>query len=87
MDNIFWILLALNGVSFLLYGLDKRKAIHNQWRIPEKTLLGFSLLGPIGGLMGMRFFHHKTRKPLFQVGVPLFVVVQTVLLILLFKGV
>lgn len=86
MDNLLWILLALNAASFLLYGVDKQKAIHNQWRIPEKTLLLFSFFGPIGGWMGMRFFHHKTRKPLFQVGVPLFIIVQTVLLFFLIKG-
>ena len=31
--------LILNGIVFLVYGVDKYKAVHNKWRIPETTLL------------------------------------------------
>ena len=38
------------------------------WRIPEKTLLSFGILGGgLGGLIGMTLFHHKTRVPKFKV--------------------
>lgn len=51
---------------FILYGVDKAQAKINGRRIPEKTLHIFSIAGGfLGGLMGMRIFHHKTRKPIF----------------------
>ena len=35
--------LVINIVGFLSMGLDKYKAKHNHWRIPEKTLLLLSV--------------------------------------------
>ncbi|MGN0362512.1 MAG: DUF1294 domain-containing protein [Bilifractor sp.] len=65
-------LLAINIISFILYGVDKRKAIRHKWRIPEATLLLFAFLGgAAGALLGMFFFHHKTRKWKFRILVPL----------------
>lgn len=59
-------LLIVNLVLFLLMGIDKFKAQTHRWRIPEKTLLLFGLFGGgLGGLLGQRIFHHKTRKPVF----------------------
>lgn len=58
-----YIMIIMNGFAFILYGLDKRKAIRKQWRIPEKVLLGISLFsGVIGSITGMVIFHHKMRK-------------------------
>lgn len=62
--------LILNGIVFLVYGVDKYKAVHNKWRIPETTLLIAAVIGVIGAFAGMHVFHHKTRKPKFYVGVP-----------------
>lgn len=45
MKNILLILwLAMNAFTFCLYGIDKYKAKHGAWRIPEKTLLTFTWL-------------------------------------------
>ncbi|MBS4960445.1 MAG: DUF1294 domain-containing protein [Clostridiales bacterium] len=55
--------IAINLTLFLSMGIDKLKAIHRQWRIPEVTLFAFALMGgSIGGFIGMFVFHHKTRK-------------------------
>lgn len=55
-------LLVFSIVTFILYGVDKRKAIKREWRTKEKTLLGCSFLGgAIGGLSGMLVFRHKTK--------------------------
>ena len=60
------VLLAVNIVTFALYGIDKAKAKLDAWRISEKTLLIWSLIGGIGGMVGMNAFHHKTLKPKFK---------------------
>lgn len=66
MENIY-IVIILNLMNFILYGLDKFKASHKRWRISEKTLLTFSLVAGLGGLAGMEFFHHKTRERKFYI--------------------
>lgn len=71
----------LNAVSFLSYGLDKRKAVKDRWRIKESTLLILGLLGPWGAVCGMYTYHHKTRKPVFKLNF-LFLAVHIVLLAL-----
>ena len=78
MKNILLILwLAMNAFTFCLYGIDKYKAKHGAWRIPEKTLLTFTwLLGGVGALAGMRVFHHKTRHRVFTVSAPLAAVIS-----------
>ncbi len=63
MKYFFIFLLIMNLITFTAYGIDKRKAIKDRWRIPEKTLLLLGLMfGSVGRLAGMKFFHHKTHK-------------------------
>lgn len=38
-------LISINIISFGAYALDKWKAIHGQWRISEKTLMGLAVVG------------------------------------------
>ncbi len=58
--------LALNLAAFSAQGLDKLFARRGAWRISEKTLLGLGLpLAAPGMWLGMRVFHHKTKKPTF----------------------
>ena len=59
------IFLLVNLVTFFIYGADKRKAIKGKMRIPEKTLLLWSVFGPFGGCAGMMHFRHKTKKFVF----------------------
>ena len=59
---------AISLVTFILYALDKLKAKLDAWRIPEKILLSFSLLGgAVGGYLAMLLFRHKTRHWYFTV--------------------
>jgi len=56
-------LVFVNILSFIMYGLDKKKAIKKESRISEFQLLFISLLGgSIGSIIGMKVFHHKTLK-------------------------
>ena len=74
---VLFYLAGVNLAAFAAFGIDKWKAVRHRWRIPEATLLGLSLIGgALGGLAGMRLFHHKTRKARFFVGVPVMLVLQ-----------
>ena len=69
---ILWgVWLVVNLITFILYGVDKRRAKRGAWRIPEKTLLlGTWLLGGVGAFAAMRMFRHKTKHIAFQVSAP-----------------
>lgn len=74
-------LVIISLITFVLYGVDKYKAVHHRWRIPEATLIGFCAAGgAAGGLVGMLLFHHKTRKWKFRILVPLFLVLWIVVI-------
>ncbi len=64
---LIWIGL-IGIITFIAYGIDKRRARKKAWRIPEKTLFALNLAGGfIGGWVGMRLFRHKTKHPSFYV--------------------
>jgi uncharacterized membrane protein YsdA (DUF1294 family) len=70
-------LIIINIMAFGIYGIDKFKAMNNQWRIPESTLITYAFIGGgIGCLCGMRFFHHKTRKIKFRLLVPMGIIID-----------
>jgi len=79
---ILGVWLVCNGIAFLLFGLDKRRAQQNNWRIAERTLIIAAFFGPLGALWGMMFFHHKTAKRLFWL-VPVFLALHLALLVFL----
>lgn len=73
-------LLLINGVGFLLMGIDKRRAKRGAWRISEKSLFLSPLLGgTVGAILGMRVFHHKTKYWYFRYGLPALLVLQLAL--------
>lgn len=75
-------LIAVSLVSFALFGIDKQKAVHHAWRIPERVLILSAIAGgSIGALLGMGCFHHKMRKPLFSVGIPVILCLQVLILL------
>jgi uncharacterized membrane protein YsdA (DUF1294 family) len=69
---IVWIYLAvINIIGFMSMGIDKAKAKKGAWRVPEKTLFLFPLLGGgLGSWIGMYTFHHKTKHWYFVIGIP-----------------
>ena len=78
MDKILIIyFIGINLLAFIVYGIDKRKAIKQKYRIPEKTLFGLAFLGgSVGALLGMYGFRHKTRVWYFVVGIPVILALQ-----------
>ncbi len=79
--------IIINVITFATFGVDKYKAIRQEWRIRESTLLGLSLIGgSIGGWIAMYTFHHKTKKVHFFVGVPVILAIQIFVFGYLFWG-
>ena len=77
MEEIICYLLAVNIVTFLLYGIDKYKAKKGKWRISETTLLLLAVIGgSIGAWVGMRIWHHKTMHKKFKYGIPVIIIMQ-----------
>ena len=85
MKYFLWYLLLINAAAFVLMLVDKRKAIKNRWRIPERTLiLSAALGGSIGALLGMYTFRHKTKHLSFTLGMPAILIAQVALAIWIF---
>ena len=65
-------LVVINLIAFVLYGIDKKRAIKNEFRIRESVLLWTARLGgAIGSWLGIKIFRHKTKHTKFRVIVPL----------------
>lgn len=80
MRYIFYYLVFINLLAFALMGQDKRRAIRNVWRIPERTLFLCALLGgSLGSILGIQCFRHKTKHRSFTIGMPLILALQLVL--------
>ena len=81
METLLYYLIAINVVTFLIYGIDKWKAKHSSWRISEATLLILAVIGgSIGALLGMKVWHHKTQHKKFKYGLPLILLAQIALI-------
>lgn len=79
---MWYYLIGINILTFLLYGVDKRRAKRGAWRISEKFLLGCGVLGGASGaLAGMKLFRHKTRHWYFVAVNTAALLVQLVLIL------
>lgn len=86
-SSLILYLVIINVITFVIFGVDKYKAIRQEWRIRESTLLGLALIGgSIGGWLAMYIFHHKTKKVKFFVGIPVILTIQIVVFSYLFCG-
>ena len=83
---IFLYLIVINICGFLIMFIDKNRAVHKEWRIPEKTLMFLSLIGgSIGMFAGMHIFRHKTKHIKFTLGVPFIFIVELITAVYLIK--
>ena len=65
---MIWYLLGINIFSFIIYGVDKLLAVKKLFRVSEYSLFILAIFGGgIGSLLGMRVFHHKTKKKVFWI--------------------
>lgn len=81
-------LLIINVVALIAYAVDKFKAQHNRWRIPEATLIIMAFLGgALGAFLGMYLFRHKTKHWKFRILVPLALVLWIVAIVFLYMNI
>ena len=79
--SLSYYLLAINAVTFIIYGIDKYKAKNAKWRIPEATLLLMTVIGgSVGAWLGMKVWHHKTMHKKFKYGIPAILMIQIALM-------
>lgn len=78
---MIYYLAAINLIAFLVFGIDKYKAVRHRWRIRESVLILLAATGgAAGALLGMLVFRHKIRKPKFYLGVPALLILWVFLL-------
>ena len=81
---LFAWLVFINLFAVIIYGIDKRRAIKDKWRISESTLLLVAFVGGgLGAFAGMKLFRHKTQKAKFFVGVPVCIALNIVAVVAL----
>jgi uncharacterized membrane protein YsdA (DUF1294 family) len=85
----YWALvLASSIVTFVLYGVDKRRAKRKKWRVPEWYLHILAAVGGFPGAFLARWvFDHKTnvgKHPTFVIVLVASVVVHVVVIVKLF---
>ena len=77
--------IVINVITLLMYGIDKWKAKHSKWRIPEATLLIMAAVGgSIGAWTGIKLFHHKTLHNKFKYGVPAILILQLAIIVFIY---
>ena len=84
LEQLVLIVAIINAAGYLCMHLDKKYAIEGRKRISEASLITLAIVGgSIGVLIGMYANHHKTRKPLFTIGVPAIIALQVLVILVL----
>lgn len=75
---IFWF--VINGLAFLIYGLDKRRARQHKRRISERTLLLLAMFGGgFGAYLAAQYYRHKTKIMRFRILLPIGLIISIAL--------
>lgn len=80
--------LIINLITFLAYLIDKRKAVHNKYRIAENVLIFLCIIGGfIGALNSMVIFKHKLYKKKFTITIPIISLIYIIAYVLISRGI
>ncbi|TMW71896.1 DUF1294 domain-containing protein [Alteribacter natronophilus] len=75
-----WLLIyyvIVNTAGFFIMRLDKQKARNGRRRTSEQALFTWAGFGGAAGMLfASRMFRHKTQKPAFKIGLPLFIILH-----------
>lgn len=70
-EELVYILIGWNVITFIMMGIDKYKSMNGKWRISEQALLTSAFaMGGLGSFIGSIAFRHKTRKWKFRILLP-----------------
>ncbi len=73
-------LVVINIFAVIVTVHDKSAAQRGAWRVKERTLMLISALGGAPAMyLTMLTIHHKTRKPLFMIGIPVIFIIELIL--------
>ena len=73
-------LVVINIIAVIVTVHDKSAAQRGAWRVKERTLMLISALGGAPAMyLTMLTIHHKTRKPLFMIGIPVIFILELIL--------
>ena len=76
-------LIIINLIAIVVTAHDKLAAIRQRHRVPEKTLMLISALGGAPAMyLTMLVIRHKTRKPLFMIGIPVIFLLELAIILL-----
>ena len=80
MKYLYIYLAVINILAIILTIYDKSAAVHDRWRVRERTLMLVSALGgSVGMFLTMLIIRHKTRKPLFMIGIPVIFILELII--------
>ncbi len=85
MKIIVIIIILINSISFILMVIDKRRSILKNDRIREATLFFWAIcFGSVGVFTAMHLIRHKNRKWYFNIGIPLLIIQQVIVIWMIF---
>ncbi|MCY9515145.1 DUF1294 domain-containing protein [Paenibacillus apiarius] len=77
---VFIYLLIVNIVGYQMMVIDKKRAVRQRYRIPERKLFLTAWLGgALGVLTGMYNKRHKTQHATFTAGIPFILLINIVM--------
>ncbi len=80
MRFFYFYLVVINIIAVIVTVHDKNAAQRGAWRVKERTLMLISALGGAPAMyLTMLTIHHKTRKPLFMIGIPVIFIIELIL--------
>lgn len=86
MKYLYFYLAFINLLAIVVTVYDKDAAVHGRWRVRERTLILVSVLGgALGMYITMLVIRHKTRKPLFMIGIPVFGILELTVICLVVR--
>lgn len=86
MNFLILYLIIINAIGCIIMLRDKYCAVNQLWRIPEKALLFVAIIGgSLGSYLGMKLFRHKTKHPVFYIGLPVILALHCIVLLFIFN--